>query len=245
MSNRRVMPIALILLIGVVGAEDRVQSELRFAAHTKDEKTAGVWVDGQYVGFVKELAGDKKLMLLPGKHEIVIRQAWYNEFVKQVILEPGQIEQINVALVKSARLPTKDATGELKIAATPSRAAVFVDGQYAGHVDEFNGVGKAMLLTPGQHRLRIALPGYLPFDTMVDLRPQQKLKIQTDLVKGSKRQHHRGRIAGHKAVEDPSAQKSQLGNGRTAVVNTFTLRTPCRECNRDVSTGVVGGNCAV
>ena len=185
MSNRRVMPIALILLIGVVGAEARLQSELRFAAHTQDEKTAGVWVDGQYVGFVKELAGDKKLMLLPGKHEVVIRQAWYNEFVKQVILEPGQIEQINVALVKSARLPTKDATGELKIAATPSRAAVFVDGQYAGHVDEFNGVGKAMLLTPGQHRLRIALPGYLPFDTMVDLRPQQKLKIQTDLVKGS------------------------------------------------------------
>jgi PEGA domain-containing protein len=46
-------------------------------------------------------------------------------------------------------------------------------------------VGKAMLLTPGQHRLRIALPGYLPFDTIVDLRPQQKLKIQTDLVKGS------------------------------------------------------------
>jgi hypothetical protein len=185
MSNRRVMPIALILLIGVVGAQDRVQSELRFAAHTKDEKTAGVWVDGQYVGFVKELAGDKKLMLLPGKHEIVIRQAWYDEFVKQVILEPGQIEQIDVALVKSARLPTKDATGELKIAASPSRAAVFVDGQYAGHVDEFNGAGKAMLLTPGQHRLRIALPGYLPFDTMVDLRPQQKLKIQTDLVKGS------------------------------------------------------------
>jgi archaellum component FlaG (FlaF/FlaG flagellin family) len=185
MSNRRVMPIVLMLLIGVVGAEDRVQSELRFAAHTKDEKTAGVWVDGQYVGFVKELAGDKKLMLLPGKHEIVIRQAWYNEFVKQVILEPGKIEQINVALVKSAQLPTKDATGELKIDATPSRAAVFVDGQYAGHVDEFNGVGKAMLLTPGQHRLRIALPGYLPFDTMVDLRPQQKLKIKTDLVKGS------------------------------------------------------------
>jgi hypothetical protein len=184
-SNLRVMPIALILLIGVLSAEDRVQSELRFAAHTKDERTAGVWVDAQYVGFVKELAGDKKLMLLPGKHEIVIRQAWYNEFVMQVILEPGQIEQINVALVKSARLPTKDATGELKIAATPSRAAVFVDGQYAGHVDEFNGVGKAMLLTPGQHRLRIALPGYLPFDTMVDLRPQQKLKIQTDLVKGS------------------------------------------------------------
>ena len=185
MSHRRVVPVVVILLIGVVCAQDRVQSELRFAAHSKDEKTAGVWVDGQYVGFVKELAGGKNLTLLPGKPEIVIRQAWYNEFVKQIILEPGLTYAVNVELVKSVRLPTKDATGELKIAAPPSRAAVFVDGQYAGHVDEFDGVGKAMLLTPGQHRLHIALPGYLPFDTMVDLRPQQKLKIQTDLVKGS------------------------------------------------------------
>ena len=185
MSNRRVIPVIVILLISVVCAQDRVQSELRFAAHSKDEKTAGVWVDGQYVGSVKEFAGDKKLKLLPGKHEIVIRQAWYNEFVTEVVLEPGHTHEVNVTLVKSARLPTKDATGELKIAATPSRAAVFVDGQYAGHVDEFDGVGKAMLLTPGQHRLHIALPGYLPFDTMVDLRPQQKLKIETDLVKGS------------------------------------------------------------
>jgi archaellum component FlaG (FlaF/FlaG flagellin family) len=174
-----------MLLIPAMSAEERVQSELRFTAHTKDEKTAGVWVDGQYVGFVKELEGNNKLKLLPGRHEVVIRQAWYDEFVKQIVLEPGQTQELNVALVKSARLPTKDATGELKIAATPSRAAVFVDGQYAGHVEEFDGVGKAMLLTPGQHHLRIALPGYLPFDTMVDLRAQQKLKIQTDLVKGS------------------------------------------------------------
>src|SRR6201997_3560307 len=114
MSNRRVMPIVLILVIGVVGAEDRLQSELRFAAPTKDEKSAGVWGDGQYVGFVKELAGDKKLMLLPGKHEIVIRQAWYNEFVMEVILEPGKTHEVNVVLVQSARLPSKDATGELK-----------------------------------------------------------------------------------------------------------------------------------
>ena len=187
MLNHRVVQVFLgiMLLIPAMSAEERVQSELRFTAHTKDEKTAGVWVDGQYMGFVKELEGNNKLKLLPGKHEVVIRQAWYDEFVKQIVLEPGQTQEVNVVLVKSARLPTKDATGELKIAATPSRAAVFVDGQYAGHVDEFDGVGKAMLLTPGQHHLRIALPGYLPFDTMVDLRAQQKLKIQTDLVKGS------------------------------------------------------------
>jgi hypothetical protein len=177
--------LAIMILVAVVGAQDRVQGELRFVGHNKDEKTAGVWVDGQYVGYVKELTGEKKLMLLPGKHEVIVRQAWFDELVQQVILEPGQVREINVSLVKSAPIPKAEATGELKISATPSRAAVFVDTQYAGHADEFDGVGKAMLLTPGQHRVRIALPGYLPFDTVVDLRPHQKLKLETQLVKGS------------------------------------------------------------
>jgi hypothetical protein len=88
-------------------------------------------------------------------------------------------------LAKETRTVPKDATGELKISATPARAAVFVDEQFTGHVDEFDGIGKAMLLTPGQHRVRIALPGYLPFETVVDLRPHQKLKIETALVRGS------------------------------------------------------------
>lgn len=177
--------LAIMVFVGMAGAEDRVQAELRFVAHNNAEKTAGVWVDGQYVGYVTELAGDKKLLLLPGKHEIVVRQAWFDERVEQVILEPGQVREINVSLVKSARVPGREATVELKISATPSRAAVFVDNQYAGHVDEFDGVGKAMLLTPGQHRVRIALPGYLPFDTVVDLPPRQKLKLETQLVRGS------------------------------------------------------------
>jgi 23S rRNA A2030 N6-methylase RlmJ len=187
MFRRRGVPavLAIMALLSLVHAEDRVQSELKFVAHTKAEKTAGVWVDGQYVGFVKELTGDKKIVLLPGKHEVLVRQAWYKDYVQIVILEPGQTSVVNVSLARDAHPATREATGELKISATPTRAAVFVDNQFAGHVDEFDGVGKAMLLTPGRHSVRVALPGYLPFETVVDLRPHQKLKIQTELVKGS------------------------------------------------------------
>jgi hypothetical protein len=185
-SRRSLLPIlAMIALAGLVNAEDRVQSELKFAAHNKSDKTAGVWIDGQYVGFVKELNGDKKIMLLPGKHDVLVRQAWYKDYAEQVILEPGQTSIVNVSLVRDAHPPAHEANAELKIAATPERAAVFVDNQFAGHVEEFNGVGHAMLLTPGKHNVRVALPGYLPFETVVDLRPHQKLKLQTDLVKGS------------------------------------------------------------
>jgi hypothetical protein len=166
-------------------AENRVLAEVRFVAHNRAEKTAGVWVDGQYLGFVKELNGDKKMLLLPGKHEIVVRQAWYKDYVDDGVFEPGEVYTIDLVLAKDMRVVPKNATGELKISATPTRAAVFVDDQFAGHVDEFEGMGKAMLLTPGQHHVRIALPGYLPFETVVDLRPHQKLKIETALVRGS------------------------------------------------------------
>jgi len=187
MFSRKSLPtiLAIMALVGMVHAEDRVQSELRFVGHNKAEKTAGVWVDGQYVGFVKELSGDKKIVLLPGKHDVLVRQAWYKDYAEEVILEPGRASVVNVSLVRDAHPTAREATGELKISATPTRAAVFVDNQFAGHVDEFEGVGKAMLLTPGRHSVRVALPGYLPFETVVDLRPHQKLKLQTDLVKGS------------------------------------------------------------
>jgi PEGA domain len=166
-------------------AESPALAELRFEAKGNAEKTAGVWIDGQYVGYVKEVNSGNKMSLLPGKHEVVVRQAWYKDFDEQVILEPGQVHIIKLSLVKEAHIPAREATGELKISATPARAAVFVDDQFAGHVDEFDGIGKAMLLVPGSHRVRIALPGYLPFETVVELRPHQKLKIETALLKGS------------------------------------------------------------
>jgi hypothetical protein len=187
MFSRRSLPaiLTVIALVAMVHAEDRVQSELKFVGHNKAEKTAGVWVDGQYVGFVKELTGDKKIVLLPGKHDVLVRQAWYKDYAEQVILEPGKASLISVSLVRDEHPNTREATGELKISATPTRAAVFVDNQFAGHVDEFDGAGKAMLLTPGRHSVRVALPGYLPFETVVEMRAHQKVKLQTDLVKGS------------------------------------------------------------
>jgi len=187
-SHIRLSALIAIFLVSaacLLQAENRVLAELRFVPTTSADKGAGVWVDGQYVGYVKELKGDKKVLLLPGKHDIVVRQAWYKNYVTEALLQPGQVHTITISLAKDIRTSPVPATGELKISATPARAAVFVDDQFAGHVDEFDGPGQAILLTPGHHRVRIALPGYLPFDNVVDLRANQKLKIETALVKGS------------------------------------------------------------
>lgn len=165
--------------------DNKILAELRFFPSHRADKTAGVWVDGQYMGYVKELKGDKKILLVAGKHDIVVHQPWYTDYVEQPLLQPGEVHKIRVSLIRDGRTLPTAAMAELKIAAVPSRAAVFVDDQYAGHVDEFNGPGEALLLTPGQHHVRIALPGYLPFDSTVHVRPKQKLRIETKLAKGS------------------------------------------------------------
>lgn len=169
----------------VLHAENRILAEVKFVPATKVEKNAGVWVDGQYLGYVKELKGSKKVLLMPGKHEIVIREPWYNDYVEQPLLEPGEVHTISLTMSRNAKSENIHATAELKISADPERAAVFVDDQYVGHVDEFNGPGQALLLVPGQHHVRLALAGYQPFETTVDVRDHQKLKIETKLLKGS------------------------------------------------------------
>jgi hypothetical protein len=186
MFRRVYLVLAMCLIITcMLNSEDRVQAELRFTPASSAEKNAGVWVDGNYLGYIRELNGNGKVMLLPGMHQIVARQAWYQDYVEELLVEPGKVYNLKLAMTKAAQTPNKSAAAEVKISATPNRSAVFVDGQFAGHCDEFDGVGRAMLLTPGQHKLTVALPGYLPFETVLNVRAHQKLKIQTTLAKGS------------------------------------------------------------
>lgn len=166
-------------------AANAVLGEIHFEGKSNVERTSGVWVDGEYVGYLKELTGTKKVMLLPGKHEIEIRQDGYKDFTDEVTVRPGEVQVVTVAMEKAITTPPSQATSIVKIAANPSRAAVFIDGQFIGHVGEFRGWGRALLVDPGLHKIRIALPGYESFETDINPRPNQKVEIKTDLVKSN------------------------------------------------------------
>jgi hypothetical protein len=169
-----------------IGAQNQVMGDLKFSGASKVEKDSGVWIDGQYVGYLKELKGDKKIMLLPGNHEISVRQAGYKDFTIRVVAEPGETETISVKMQKdtSARYPGADAA-TLKLNVTPDRAAVFVDEGYVGHAHDFGGSFHSMLVAPGKHRVKIDLPGYRTFETEINLLAGQETEIKTVLVKGS------------------------------------------------------------
>jgi hypothetical protein len=163
----------------------KVMGEVRFDGHTHLDRDSGVWIDGTYVGYVKELKGDKKVLLLPGKHEISIRQAGYSDLTQEILVEPGQMQtvQVSMQLLRGAKTP--DATSELKVTVQPKRAAVFLDGNYIGHASELGGKFHSLLVSPGKHQIKIELPGYRTFETEVDILQGQKSEVKTELVKGS------------------------------------------------------------
>ena len=173
-------------LAGSVSAQSNdLLGEVQFEGKTNVEKTSGVWVDGQYVGYLNELKLSKKVLLLPGDHTISVRQNGYQDFSQTIVVQPGKTQIIRVAMNKAATgpMPPEAELATIKINVNPSRAAVFVDNRFVGHVGEFGGLGRAMQVVPGAHHIRIALPGYATFQTDINPLPRQKVEVKTDLVK--------------------------------------------------------------
>ena len=183
--------IVMCLLVSLPGpgySQNKVMGEVDFVGATKLEKHSGVWIDGQYVGYISELKGSRKVLLLPGDHTIEVRHLGYENFVQKIVVEPGQPQTISVTLVKDPRAQLPAVTAEIKLEVTPDRAAVFVDDGFIGPVRDFGGLGRALLVSPGKHRIKIAMPGYQTTETDVTLLPNQKFVLKTDLVKGSIKQ---------------------------------------------------------
>ena len=164
---------------------NRVMGQLRFGSHGWVNDSAGVWVDAQYVGYVKELHGDRTVYLLPGKHTIEVREGGYQEISENLVVSPGATYGIAVDLQKSPQFQSTANRAGVQTFVSPGRAAIFVDDMYIGYANEFRSGSNEILLVPGKHKIVIALPGYHPFKTEVSLRPNQLLQIATDLQRGS------------------------------------------------------------
>jgi hypothetical protein len=129
-----------------------------------------------------ELKGANKLLLVPGEHEISIRQAGYQSVERTVFVRPNETQTLHISLARNPQARFPSASGRVKLSVVPERAAVFVDGAYVGHAQEFSA--GPMLLSPGKHHITISLPGYHSFDADIEVREKQKYNIKTELLKG-------------------------------------------------------------
>lgn len=73
--------------------------------------------------------------------------------------------------------PMYDNRAMLRVMATPEDAAVYVDGFYAGTVDDFNGYFQGLPLPPGGHEIVLYLAGYRTVHRRVYLAPGSTIKM--------------------------------------------------------------------
>jgi PEGA domain-containing protein len=166
-------------------AQTTIMGELELKGASKVERASGVWIDGQYVGYLDELRDAKRILLLPGDHQLTVRQAGYQDFSEKLTVEPKELLLVPVKMQKAPEETYPKVTAQLKVDVQPDRAAVFVDDRFLGHAGELGGAFHSMLLSPGTHRIKVELPGYQNFESDVTLVAGQKSEVKTSLRKGS------------------------------------------------------------
>jgi len=73
--------------------------------------------------------------------------------------------------------------GKLRVVMTPKHAVVYVDGYYAGTVEDFDGTFQRLQLEPGPHEVVVHLQGYRSRRERVYLGPDQTVKLSGALEK--------------------------------------------------------------
>jgi PEGA domain len=71
--------------------------------------------------------------------------------------------------------------GALRLKVKPRDASVFVDGYFAGRVDEFDGIFQRLHLEAGPHRVEIREDGYEPLTVEVRIQPDRTVTYSGEL----------------------------------------------------------------
>jgi hypothetical protein len=73
----------------------------------------------------------------------------------------------------------------LRVLVDPSEARVYVDGYYAGVVDDFDGLLQRLHVAPGRHDVTLKLEGYKTHRVRVYVGPDATLKLHYEMEKGT------------------------------------------------------------
>ena len=73
-------------------------------------------------------------------------------------------------------------TGNLRLDVEPRDAQVYIDGAYAGLVDDFDGVFQSLRLEAGEYHVEVVLPGFESLEFDVRILPGEKTTYRGDLL---------------------------------------------------------------
>jgi hypothetical protein len=154
MKRALLLSLALLALATCALAASAGDGYLKVNATPRD---AGIFLGGAYVGPAARFGFCVKYKLPAGKYDIKVSDPRYEDATVSVTIEPGKTAHVDQTL-KAKPEPTGP-FGLLKIESPHNTAAVMVNGEFVGHVDEFDNSVEGLLIPPGNYVVRIDLPG--------------------------------------------------------------------------------------
>ena len=103
----------------------------------------------------------------------------------------------------------------LRLQVSPRETEVFVDGYFAGIVDDYDGIFQRLRLEPGEYEMALYLPGYRTVTQQVFLQPDRTLRVKHEMVPlgPGDSPDPRPAAAGGRSFQDVSAAEPSQLNG--------------------------------
>ena len=147
--------LALVLMIGAIlplMAQD--EAKIRVQA---DPSTAGLFIDGKYVGSAENFHISNSYVVSPGEHTIRLVDPRFEDYETKVTAEAGKTKKFNFKM--TAKAAPQPPFGQIRtIQGANKFTGVWLNAQYVGHVDEFSNVFQRLLVPPGSYLIRFENP---------------------------------------------------------------------------------------
>jgi hypothetical protein len=100
--------------------------------------------------------------------------------------------------------------GSLRLMVHPEHAEVFVDGYFAGIVDDFNGIFQRLHLQPGRHQITLKADGYRTHRIKVFVPIDHTVKIRFDMEPGRAEEFTEATVGSEEDVEWSSEAEADV-----------------------------------
>ena len=125
--------------------------------HVTPDK-AGVFLEGTYMGPAARFAHALKYKLPPGKYKVTLSDPRCEDATVDVTIKAGETFEVPATTLKPKGEP-KGPFGMIKVISPERVGGVFLNGEYVGHVDEFNNCVEGLLVNPGTYTILIEKAG--------------------------------------------------------------------------------------
>src|SRR6185503_8361118 len=113
----------------------------------------GVFVDGKYLGPAANFKIRRTYSLPAGQHELILREPRFEDYKTNITITAGKTTKISQTLKE--RPKPEPPYGTLKLSGFEKYSAVYLNGSYVGHADEFDFSRQSLLIKPGEYDIEV------------------------------------------------------------------------------------------